>query len=1147
MKLTVFFTFVAVLQATAGSMAQTITLRSRNLPLSEVMEEVKKQSGFHFFLKGENLATLRVNTSIRQAPLENAMELLTRNLGVEWVIKDNIIILRQAAYNHKPAPPPVTFPASQDRIVQGKVTDENNLPLARATVTVKGTQAAATTDDTGNYRIVLPSGGQTLVFSIVGFETTEADIGNQTVINIMLKPSISDLDEVVVVGYGTQKKANLTGAVSVVGHERLENRAMGSVAEALQGVTPGLNVQEHALGSEPGSERSVNVRGVGTLSGNGGQPYVLVDGLPMDIGAVDPDNIENISVLKDAAASAIYGSRAPYGVILITTKTGKAGKTLIEYRQDYALQHPTMIPHYAGSIDVAKAHNYMTANSGIAGISAEQMARIEAYYKGEIDNETIPATNQPTRWALAPGAGSHANNDWPYLFWDNWAPQEKYSLSASGQEGRTNYYLSGIYFEQQDVMSWGDFLYKKYDFMSNLSTSVNDWIKLNLNTKYIRKNVRRPMSGRNLDRGYQYGWIYTNTPMHTLYSPNGDLVGEAAREFAYGGKEFSTDDNYWMKIGGTLEPIKGWTTNINYIWNQGSDRLTIDRKTITQATTTPGEYYAWRFVNPSFEDRHQRLSYHMLNAVSNYEKEINNHHFNILIGYEQEYSEQSGLGGEKFGIVSPVVPSVRTGLGDFFENSSWTHWSTRGFFSRATYSYGGKYLFEVNSRYDGSSRFFGADNQWGWFPSVSAGYNISQEAYWDPLRQVVNNWKIRASWGSLGNQDVNNYLYLPIVNTLTTLNWIVGNTRPNYTTMPNLVSPQLTWETAQTINLGTDLAFFSNRLNVSFDWYRRKTLNMMGPAEALPATLGTSPSVRNNAELETNVFDLNISWKQSVNQDLSYSLDLMVGDNRSVVTAYNNPNNYIYSWYQGKRVGEIWGYVTDGIFQADGEVANHANQTDLYDRWQAGDIRYKDLNDDDRVNHGQQTLDNSGDLTIIGNFEPRYQFGFNTTVSYKAFSVNMFWQGVAKRDYYFVSDDQWSRFWPFRGNANSKGLIQGIHLDYWTPEGADHGGGPDAYYARPYASSEYYKNTLPQTRYLQDASYLRLKNIGLSYSISPKQLSRYISRIRLNFSAHNALTFTGLPLQIDPEMLSNDAYYGGTGTTVYHTLKSYRLGIDLTF
>ena len=1025
--------------------------------------------------------------------------------------------------------------AQQQKTISGTIKTTEGETLPGVSILIKGTSDGTITDIDGNYTLKLPANAKTLVISYVGMISQEITIGNQTVINVALEEDIQGLEEVVVVGYGTQKKVNLTGAVDVVGSKELENRPVANVAQAIQGVSPNLNITANSTGGEPGATQNWNIRGTGTLTGNGGSPYILVDGVPMNIQNVNPDDIESVSVLKDAAASAIYGARAPYGVILITTKRGKKGKkATVTYSNNLALSSPTRLPHSANSLDAALAMNYAVENNGAAPMyDDETIQRIKDYQAGKITDETIIDPANPNRWGH--WNKGNANNDWMYIYFKKQSFRQKHNVSLSGGSDKVTYFVSGGFYDQDGQLNWGNESYSRYNMTANIKAQVTDWFKFGVNTKYARSKTVYP----NAYGGYNRYVIWHNFtrqwPSNPLYYPNGELSAASGIDLLeQTGDEEKMADDFWVTFSGDLEPIKGWVTSVKYSWNNSGYKLK-SHKATSYATRPDGTSYVRNNSVNSFAARFSNNDYHLLSVTSRYEKQLEDHYFQALIGYEEELRENGGLSGNRKELVTDKVPSISTATGDSQVDDWWSHWATQGVFGRLVYNYKEKYLFELNARYDGSSRFANADTQWGFFPSGSVGYNISKENFWESIEQYVNDFKIRGSYGSLGNQQVANYSYIPILPVRTNLSWIMGSQRPVYTLAPGLLSTSLTWETSTTLNIGFDAAFVKNKLGVTFDWYNRTTTDGVGPAESLPRVLGTSVPKTNNTELETKGFELVVSWRDKIGSDFNYNVKFVLGDNKSVVKSYPNPTKILNNHYDGKVLGDIWGYESMGFFVDDDDVAGWYDQSKFRKRWQAGDMKYNDLNGDGKIDWGDNTLEDHGDKIIIGNNRPRYNFGLTAGFNYKNFDFTMFWQGVAKRDYFFSSGT--NVFWGFRGNKWQNSYYR-EHMDYWTPENTD------AYYPRPYMYGEHTKNTKTQTKYLQNAAYARLKNIQLGYTLPSKWTQKIsLGKVRFYATGENLITITKMTKLFDPEALSG-AWGGGK---IYPLSKVVSMGVNVTF
>lgn len=1024
----------------------------------------------------------------------------------------------------------------QQNPVSGAVTDEAGNPVVGATVIVKGTLLGTITDSEGNYSFNnVPENG-VLVFSFVGMLTQEIEIGDQPRINVTLELDAIVLEEVVAVGYGTQKKVNLTGSVATVNTDRLEGRAITNTASALQGLIPGLNVRpNNNSGGEPGAEMNVNIRGTGSI--NGGEPFVLIDGVPGNLNTISQNDIESISVLKDAAASAIYGARAPYGVILITTKQGKKNqKVKANYSNNLGWNTPTHLPKLANSYDFATSLNIAASNSGSTPVFNDEQIQNILNYMEDPDNYpgVQPNPSNPNVWGDY--GLTNANTDWYDVYFKDWAFQQNHNLSISGGSQTAAFYLGFDIIDQEGALNFANDKYSRYNLTGNLSVDPSDWMTLGVKIRVNSSYNNYPMG-----EGSKEG-IFTNIsrawPTEPVYTPNGDYYMQALSRvpiLANGGYDKRYNDRIVVTPNVELRITKDWKINAdftystnNYKQNFFQDRITgfaVDGITIL-------DHPSRNFTQISQTMSQSR--FFSTNVYSTFSKQFNRHFINILLGGQSELDQYFSLEGWKRDLLTPNIQAIRAATGTFDVTDRINHWSTLGAFARFNYNYQEKYLIEMNARYDGSSRF-GEGKRWGLFPSASVGYNVSKENFWEPIQGVVNSFKLRVSYGSLGNQNVSNYLHYVLIPVNSELRYIIDGERPLYAVAPGLGSTGLTWETSNTVNAGLDAAFLSNKLTFTLDVFDRRTEDMVGPGEALPNLLGTAVPKQNNANLKTTGIEFTTVWRQAVN-DFSYDLTLIYSDDKTTILDYNNPTKILTTFYEGMVLGEIWGYETLGFFVSEEDVSGSPDQSQLFANWRPGDVKYNDLNDDNVITRGDNTADNPGDRKVIGNSNPRHAFGFIANASYKGFDFSMFWQGVGKRDIMLETNT----FFGFASNGIPHISLKEPALDFWTEENTD------AYFARPYLTNENDKNQVTQTRYLQSAAYLRLKSLQLGYMLPPQITSKVkMESIRVYFSGENLLTFTNLVEGIDPE-----ATYGTSGRSsgrVYPLSKTMSFGIQVSF
>lgn len=1025
--------------------------------------------------------------------------------------------------------------------VSGKITDSGGIPIPGVSVVLKGTTTGTITDANGIYTLSNVPEDATLLFSFVGMNSQEIRTMGKTTINVKMEEAIVGIEEVVAVGYGTQKKVNLTGAIDVVTEQVIKNRPSSNVGAVLQGISPNLNISTTALGGEPGASLSFNIRGRGSLSGND-SPLILVDGVEMNIDNLDPETIGNVSILKDAASAAIYGSRAPFGVILITTKKGTKGKGIsVSYSNNIAFASPTFLPKWQSSLRYVTAYNQSLENSGRPDkFSPAQIDRIKRHMAGTYTPE-YDTINPPTDIWNTRHEGN-ANYDWFDMYFKDVTVNKKHNINISGGDEKTQYYISTGMYDQEGSYNWADEYYRRYNVLSNITTQATSWLRLNLNTKYSNTKSKHPNLGEDWDpdRNFILSEMIKFFPTQSMYNVNGTINNPYVLALQQAGSATLNENDLFIAMGSEIEPIKGWKTNFNYSYNNTG---AVNTYLVNDLYGELPSGQVQSFWDPnSFAQNWISNHTVSINALSSYEKTIGGHFFKGMIGYESESRYYSNISGKRYGLINTEVPAFSTasGVSELYDGKG--HWATEAVFGRLNYNYQEKYLLEVNARYDGSSRF-AENSRWGFFPSVSAGYIISKESFWEPLKYHINNLKIRGSYGSLGNQNVPNYSYLSSIPIGSNLEWIIDGKRPLYAGLPNIISPSLTWETINTLNIGLDASFLNNRLGFVFDWYQRNTLNMLGPSMILPASLGATPPKENNASLCTKGWEISVDWRDKIGSEFNYSVKASLADNRTHVTKYLNTAGLIDEYYVGKELGEIWGYTTAGLIQTAEEAANMPDQSFIYDRWGPGDIKYTDLNKDSKIDWGSRTLKDHGDLRVIGNETPRYSVGLTGSITWRNFDFSMFWQGVLKRNLMPSSNIQWGvGTWGNNGGAFYQG-----HDNYWRPADETNLFGPNtnAFYAKPYVSDETYKNQEIQTRYLFNTQYFCLKNIQLGYNI-PQSITRKIriQALKIYVSGENLFTFDKLPPYINPETaFTGSARLGAT----YPQSKSTSIGLNITF
>ncbi|MBD8346908.1 TonB-dependent receptor [Dysgonomonas sp. HGC4] len=1031
--------------------------------------------------------------------------------------------------------------------LKGTVVDEKNEPMIGIGVVVKNTTIGTATDLDGKFSITVPDSKSVLVFSFIGYRTQEITVGSQKELHVTLKEDLQLLDEVVVVGYGTQKKVNVTGSVSVVNPDIIENRPITNVSQALQGVVPGLNFSVNSSnGGALNSSMNVNIRGSGTIgSGSKASPLILIDGIEGDMNSLNPNDIASISVLKDAASSSIYGARAAFGVILITTKTGKSGRTSVSYLGNLRLSSAIQVPNIMDSYKFAQYFNRAATNDGQSPVfSDEMMSRILAYQRGELKEGTTANPNTG-RWRDYDGA--NANTDWFKEQYKSSVPAHEHNVSISGGGEKMTYLVSGNFLDQNGLIRHGGDNLKRYSINSRITAKLSDYVDLNYNVKWIRNDYDRP--------SYMTPLFYHNIarrwPTNPVYDNNGFIMdGMEVLQMKDGGRNREQKDELYNQIQFIFEPIKNWR-----IYTEGNIR-TLNKFEHWDVLPIYGHDVKGEPFLASWDGRAAgqtqiyenayKENFLTTNIYTDYTKDLESgHNFKVMGGFNAEVMKTRNVWGQKDGLISPEVPTLNTATQNQKTGGGYAEWAVAGFFGRLNYNYKERYMAEVNLRYDGSSRFL-SDKRWTVFPSFSVGWNIAQEDFFGSLSDHISTLKLRGSWGQLGNMNTD--AWYPFFQSMPigtqSGGWIVDNgVRPNTSSAPGIVSGDMTWETVESWNIGLDWAALNNRLTGSFDYFKRTTKNMIGPAPQLPGILGTSVPKVNNSDMESYGFELEVGWRDKIG-DFSYGARFVLADNQQKITRYPNETGNIDTWYTNKMDGTIWGYQTIGIAKSDAEMNAHlatlpnGGQNAIGSNWAAGDIMYKDINGDGKIDAGSSTLTDPGDRTIIGNSTPRFKYGLTLEAAWKGIDISIFFQGVAKRDYMLGG----AYFWGATG-----GMWQSVafkeHWDFFRPEGDPLGANLDAYYPRTLFSSGD-KNQQTQSRYLQDASYLRLKNLQIGYAI-PTMMSQKIGLqfVRIYMSGENLWTKSDISGVFDPELLGGD---WGAGKT-YPLQRTISFGVNVNF
>ena len=1038
---------------------------------------------------------------------------------------------------------------AQHSSITGKITDRQHEPIIGASVVVKGSSQGVISDIDGNFTLKnVPSEG-TLQISYIGYKTSEVDINPSTSFYaITLEEDNQLLDEVVVVGFGTQRRANLTEAVATVDTKALESRPVTSLGQSLQGTVPGLNLSVGNMGGQLGQSMDVNIRGTGTIStGSTAATLVLIDGIEGNMNNLNPDDVESISVLKDAAASSIYGSRAAFGVILITTKKGKAGKASVSYAGNARYYGPMSLPNLMNSWEFANYFNEGSANSGGTPIFDEDtMQRIQQYMRGEITTSTVPNTNG--NWQFHQLAND--NVDW-YDKQYKWSWAHEHNLNINGGSEKMQYYVSANYLGQDGNLRFGDDSYERINTNAKLNAQPFKWLDVEVNVKYVHTNLDNPLY-TDLG-GLLYHDIVRMWPTMPFKDPNGHYMrnGKLA-QLTNGSRSVTENDNMYLQGQLVFHPLKGW----NIYANVGLRTINEYRK---QNLNKVYEYnvnneplllaYGGNYTEgqTGAMQRWLRANHLTTSLYTDYEFNIDQDHvFKIMAGMNTEKYNNRVLDVKRMDLITESVPEIGAATGeDVINEASAYSWATAGFFGRINYDYKDRYFIAANIRYDGSSRFLRKD-RWGTFGSFSLGWNVAREEFFPLDEELMSQLKPRLSWGTLGNQNTTSYYPMYLLQNVATNSgsWLMNGAFPAVASVPGTIASSLTWETIKSLNVGFDLSMFNNRLTANFDYFIRKTLDMVGPAAEIAHIYGTGMPSTNNTDLRTKGWELALNWRDQVGK-VNYHVGFNISDARTYIDRYPNESKSLSTYYEGQELNDIWGYETHGIAKSQAEMDEWlaaGNRPSWGSGWTEGDIMYVDKNGDGVINTGANTLSDPGDRVKLGNSTPRFRFGLNLGLEWNNIDFSMFWQGVAKRDLWLDGPV----FWGLNGGLwQSTGLEE--HLDYYRPENTTSVFGPntDAYFPRPYMDSD--KNQQVQSRYMQSGAYMRLKNIQVGYTL-PKQVLNKIGMEYLRFyvSAENIWTICSLPNGFDPETAYSGYTQNNSGKT-YPLQATVSFGVNVTF
>ena len=1071
---------------------------------------------------------------------------------------------------------------AQTRELSGVVLDAADVPLEGVAVIVDGTTNGIMTAGDGSFVLTVPAKEVVLNVSSLGYVTKLVTVpAIQEKVTIRLEEDNMLLEETVVVGYGVQKKVNLTGAVASVDEKALQDRVSPNLSSMLQGAVPGLSISTSS--GNPGSTGSLQIRGTGSI--NGGNPLVLIDGVEGEMDRVNPNDVESISVIKDASAAAVYGARAAFGVILITTKKGNDddGNAVVRYSGRFGWERPTTSTEYETTgYWSAYIHNmFWKADDGTS-----QYVKYNEYDMRQLLLRINDKTEHPDRpWVTIQNRNGkdkyvyYANTDWYHVMFNDEHPVQQHNISISGGNKKVKYFLSGGYNRQTGIIKVRPDVFQKFNLRSKIDFKINQFIRMSNNTSFYNSTYDYPGVG-NVQNAIAYSANH-GLACFTPQNPDGtwvygtDFLGYkvANGRHAFYGNDKNVNLDRKMDFANTTElkitPIKQLTITANYTYRFHQNRNT-NRSTALEYSQYPGVMAVYTGKGTAGEDSLTESvdswAYNAANVFVTYEDTFKDaHHLTVMAGGNLEYSYRKNLSTVGYNLLTDelndfdLVGLNGDGIKEFMASGGQSEYALLGFFGRINYDYKGRYLLEVSGRYDGTSRF-AKGSRWGLFPSASAGWRISEEAWFAPAKNVVSNLKLRLSYGSLGNQNVAAYKFIRKVEThdFAGFSFGEGSSTASYTSLSAPNAGDLTWETSQQYNLGIDAGLFKDRLTITAEAYIRDTKDMLTDGVALPSVYGASEPDMNAADLRTKGYELAIGWRDQISlfgKPFGYNVGATLSDFKTVITKYDNKEyTFAKDYYEGMVLGEIWGFEIDGLFQSDAEAQAYAKEVDLgfinkrlYGGWLAGDPKYVDLDKNGIISVGSNTVKNPGDRRILGNSIASLQYGITAGFDYLGIDFSIFLQGTG--NHYWYPNDESMAFWGPYSRPYCTYLPYDFLDNVWSEEN------PDAYFPRPRAYAAFTSGAPlanVNNRYLQNLRYLRLKNLSVGYTV-PKTEKIGIEKLRIYFSGENLAYWSPFKKHsryIDPEA-AFDRTSGGSTTrynnAFYPWQKTFMFGIDITF
>ena len=1161
--LLVLFAMPAATADGAEIKSEKVTISVKQTTVQSVLSEIERQTGY-LFIVNSNVDTKRsVNMSAVNRSVTDVLNDMFRGTGVYYAIEGRHIILsRNEKMNSGTSS---GSNEGQKRTVRGQILDESGNPLIGANVRIVGGKEGVITDLSGNYTLSGDFNDNSVIeVSYVGMKTRTSRIGNRSKVDFALNSDSEVLDEVVVVGYGTQKKVNLTGAVSTVDVEKqLEARPITDVARGLQGSVPGLTI--YTATGEMGTDPTMKIRGMVGSNLGSTAPLILVDNVECNsLQNINPEDIESVSVLKDAASASIYGVKAAFGVVLITTKKAKRGeKFSINYSNNFSWKRPTVTPEIVETWEGAemswaaglRANPNLSeqTNSCYLSWNLESIERMKEWERVYGNVNLSPEMVLGRDFDIIDGKMYfYRSFDAPEMFIKKNSFQQNHNLSLSGSSGNTAYNLSLGYLGSEGIIKVNTDQYDRYNVTFGTNTELNKHFEVRSKLLYTRYEYDTPYNFGPSSSYDEWYYLYRWPKMMPYGTYHGIPFHNVVTEIEQANRNNKSNNYMRISVGGTAHIIPGLDFEADYTFTHVS-RFT---------ETNGGQVGGWNFWGGAgmkneiwTAETHNKVvratdmsDFHVLNALFRYNKELGKHSLGAIAGANIEMYRSYGNTSERRDMILNNHPEISLTSGDQYASAYKTHEARAGYFLRLNYAFNNRYLLELNGRLDGSSNF-PADQQWGFFPSGSAGWIMSEENFMQGLKPWLSHLKIRGSYGSIGNQSVGPNLFRPLL-TPTTTTWVIGTTGERSFGLPTAIRDGFTWETITTGDIGIDMRFFDNRLGLSFDWYNRRNSNMIATGETLPATYGQTPPYRNYGELNTRGWEIALDFRHRFNNGLGISVNAYLSDARSFYDKLSTNSRALGS-YEGREYGEIWGFETDRFFTEDdfetdpsgklvlkeGIPSQSYYETNGWFFYGPGDIKYKDLNGDGKITPGDNTIDDPGDKKIIGNSSPRYEYGARLDLDWKGVDLGIFIQGVGKRDYWGTGSVVIPGF-------NYLEAWYTHQLDYWTPDNRD------AFYPAlsNTGQSNQTQNFLPQTKYLLNMAYCRIKNITVGYTFPEKWTRKAkISKLRLYLSLENVFEFDHLgDIPIDPETRTStgDGDYIGRS---YPYSRNTSFGLQVTF